>query len=59
MAEVKTDSLVYNGQKVAMLTFNINSERHARNQLLHLNSNTLLKFLNNYLKKLQLSFEKA
>lgn len=52
MAEVKTDSLIFNGQKVAMVTFNINSEYHARSQLLNLNSHTLLKFLNNYLKRL-------
>ena len=59
MVEVFGDSLVFNSQKVAMLTFNMVFEQRAKNQLLYLNSHLLLKFLTNYNKKIQSNYEKA
>ena len=59
IAEINADSLVFNSQKVAMLTFNLVTEQRSKNQLLYLNSHLLLKFLTTYNRKIQLSYEKV
>lgn len=57
MAEVKADQVMFNSQKAAMLTFNIVSEQRAKNQLLYLDSQVLIKFLTNINKKMQRDLE--
>jgi hypothetical protein len=49
---IKADSVVFNSQKAAMLTFNLVSEQKARNQLLNIHSHTLIKFLVQFNKRL-------
>lgn len=44
--------MVFNSQKVAMLTFNLVSEQKAKNQLLMIHSHTLIKFLMQFNKRI-------
>lgn len=52
MAIVKADHIVYNAQKSVMLTFDVISEQKAKNHLLYLHSQALIKFLIQFNKRL-------
>jgi hypothetical protein len=52
VAIIKADQIVYNAQKSAMLTFDVVSELKAKNHLLYLHSQALIKFLIQFNKRL-------
>jgi hypothetical protein len=52
VAIVKADHIVYNAQKSVMLTFDVISEQKAKNHLLYLHSQALIKFLIQFNKRL-------
>jgi hypothetical protein len=53
MAVIRAEQVTFNSQKAAMLTFNLVSEQRAKNQVLFLHSQVLMKFLNTMTKRLQ------